>query len=223
MSLSSKMLARVRQLALEFISEGDENNTPAITAARELVVVQGLPELAEVVRFGNSWQAIFATGVAALTALPTTVAGLSLYNGENANGNSYIIDSFGTCEEVIDATQADTSALFACNNVAQVTAPTPAAITVRSLSGRKYGGHATIATGATIVNDGWFPHGAEAQSPLAPAVAGAIWKISEAKVRGLYIVPPGGQFNTQVVKAAAAALQQFHFVRWHERRIAYQS
>src|SRR5947209_4968609 len=83
---------------------------------------------------------------------------------------------------------------------------------LRSLSGRVYDGKARTVSGATVVNDGWFAHGAEAQAPLAPAVAGANWKVNEAKVRGLYLVQPGGQFNVQAVKAgAAAAAQQFFF------------
>jgi hypothetical protein len=39
----------------------------------------------------------------------------------------------------------------------------------------------------------------------------------------MYLVPPGGAFNVQAVKAAAAAAaQQFFFIRWHEVQIAYK-
>jgi hypothetical protein len=193
---------------------------PDINSRGDMCVVQALPELTELVRLGNSWQVALSTGLAALTALPTTVAGLSLWNGEQGGGKSYAIDSFGSVEEVIDATQADTTALFALNNIVPVAAPTDAALSIRSLSGRKYAGKARTVSGATVTNDGWFGHGAEAQSPLAPAVAGANWKVNEAKVRGLYLVAPQGMFSVQAVKAgAAAAAQQFFFIRFHEVQI----
>ncbi len=202
---------------------------PAMNGRGDTIIAQGMPANAELVRLGKSWQATFVAGVAALTGLPTTVAGLSLWNGEVGAGGQggicYLIEAFGTVEEVLDATQADTSALFACNNVAPVAAPSATAgILVKSLSGRgAYDGKARLMSGLTVTNDGWFPHGAEAQVPLASAVAAAIWKINEAKVQGLYLVPPGGMFNVQVVKVAAAASQQFHFVRWHEVLISYKT
>ena len=219
-----KIAARVRGLFAINSAENREDEQLIINNRGDLVVTQSLPELTELVRLGDSWQVALSSGVAALTALPTTTAGLSLWNGEPATGKSYAIDSFGSWEAVIDATQADTTALFACNNVTPVTAPTNANLSIRSLSGKIYGGKARTVSAATITNDGWFAHGAEAQAPLAPAVAGANWKVNEAKVRGLYLVPPGGMFNVQAVKAgAAAAAQQFFFIRYHEVQLIYRS
>jgi hypothetical protein len=216
-----KMLGWVRGDSPAFYGEGEPGQPLAINNRGELIVVQGLPELIELVRMGQSWQVSLSTGLAALTALPTTTAGLSLWNGEAGDAaKAYVIDSFGSVEEVIDATQADTTAIFACNNVGVVTAPTDAGLTIRSLSGKKYGGLARTVSGATITNDGWFGHGAEGQAPLAPAVAGANWKINEVKLRVPYLVRAGGMFNVVAVKAgAAAAAQQFYFVRWHEARL----
>src|SRR5438132_244049 len=82
-------------------------------------------ELAEIVRMGGSWQVQLGTGLAALTARPGTVAGGSLWNGEPATGRCYVIDAFGSSEEVIDATQTDVTGLYACNNkVLPIVAPT---------------------------------------------------------------------------------------------------
>lgn len=224
----TKVTARIRGYFSGNYPENRENEQLIINSRGDLSVVQGLPELAEVNRLGYSWQVANTTGVAAATALPTTTGGLSLYNGEPGGGRSYVIDSFGSWEGVIDATQADTSAIFACNNVGTVAAPTGGtALTpstaAKSLSGRKaYGGRALMMTLATNVSsDGWFPHGAEGVSQLA-AAAGAIWKVNEVKIRGGYIVQPGGMFNIAVVKVAAAALQQFYFIRWHEVQLIVQ-
>lgn len=214
-----KIAARVRGLFAGNFPENREDEQLIINNRGDLSVVQALPELAEAVRLGDSWQVALATGLAALTALPTTVAGLSLWNGEAADGKSYIIDSFGSWEAVVDATQTDNTAIFACQNVTPVTAPTATALTKQGLSGNVYGGKARSVTTATITNDGWFAHGTMAQS-MAAAAAGANWKVNEVQCRGLYIVKPGGMFNVQAVKAAAAAAaQQFFFIRWHEAKI----
>ena len=224
-----QVAARVRDVFAKLLAANDTNQQLEVNQRGELLVAAGLPELAELIRLGRSWQAYASTGVAALTALPTTTSSISLFNGETPGSNCvYLIESFGSSENVVDATQADPSALYAMNNKVSgqgITKPTAVAMTgPTSFSGRSaYDGKAVLATGLTVTNDGWFPHGAEAQAPLAPAVAGAIWKVNEAKVRGLYLVPPGGMFSTQVVKLAAAAAQQFPFVRWHEIVLPFKS
>lgn len=223
-ALLVRAAAKIRGLFADNAPEAKEDHQLAINNRGDLIVVQGLPELTELVRMGDSWQVQLAAGLAALTVLPTVTAGLSLWNGEPATGKCYAIDSFGSVEEVVDATQADTTALFALNNRTPVGAPTDAALTIRSMSGKTYGGKARTVSAGAVTNDGWFPHGAEAQAPLAPAAAGANWKINEAKVRGLYLVPPSGMFSVQAVKAAAAAAaQHFFFIRFHEVQILYKT
>lgn len=200
----------------------DNDSEPNINNRGDQLFVQSMPELSELVRMGVSWQVQLASGLAALTALPTTVAGLSIWNGETgANGmpqRCYLIDSFGSWEAVADATQANITAIFACQNVAPVTAPTATALTIRGLSGNGYGGKARAVTTLTVTNDGWFPHATEGNGVNAITGAGGFqWRVNEVKCKGLYLVKPGGCFNVQAVKAvAAAAAQQFFFVRWHE-------
>lgn len=202
----------------------DANSEVALDNCGNLQVAQALPELASLVRLGQSYQVALATGLAALTALPTTTGGLSLYNGEVATGKCYVIDSFGSWEAVADATQANITALFAMLNVAPIAAPTATALTIRSLSGRTYGGKARPVSALAVTNDGWFAHGAEAQSsPNAGTGAGGFqWKVNECKLRVPYLVTPGGCFSVQAVKAvAAAAAQQFFFIRWHEVQLIF--
>ena len=218
----SKILGRVRGLYAENYSEAREDVQAILNSRGDLVVAAGLPECAEMVRLGNSYQVCNVTGQAALTALPTTVAGLTLWNGEPGTGACYVIEEFGSWEAVVDATQTDVTAIFACNSKTPVAAPTDAALAIRSLSGKTYGGRGRTVAGGTIVNDGWFAHGTNGQ--MAAAAAGANWKVNEVKCKGLYLVPPGGAFNVQAVKAAAAAAaQQFFFIRWHEVQLVYSS
>lgn len=217
-----KVAGRVRGDTAPNYPENDEDQQIHINTRGEQIIAQGLPELTTLVSLGDSWQVALASGLAALTALPTTVAGISLYNGEQSLGKCYAIDSFGSWEAVVDATQTDVTAIFAMQNVAPATAPTPTALTVRGLSGRTYGGRAKVVTTLTVTNDGWFAHATSGQ--MAAAAAGANWKVNEVQCRGLYLVQPGGMFNVQAVKAAAAAAaQQFFFVRWHEVQLRYKS
>jgi hypothetical protein len=185
----------------------------------ETLVAQGLPELAEVVRQGNSWQVIGAA-MAALTAVPTSTAGHSVWNGEADTGKCYFIDSFGCVEIVTDATQQNSLALFAAMEPGKVAAPTDAAITRFSLSGRPINSSASrTSTGATTTAGSWTPHAPSA--PGATAFAGGVWRVHECQVRGLYMVRPGGLFSVHAAKTVATATQLRFFIRWHEVQCAY--
>lgn len=182
-------------------------------------VTQALPELTELVRQGDSWH-ILGAATAALTAVPTTVSGHSLWNGEADLGKCYAIDSFGAVEIVTDATQQNSLALFAMMSKGKIAAPTDAALAVGSMNGRNYGGLAKTAAGLTVANDVWTPHGPSA--PGATAFAGAVWRVTEAFVRGLYLVRPGGLFSVACAKTVATASQIRYFVRWHEVVVTYR-
>lgn len=221
----TKIAARVRGLFAGNYAENKEDEQLIINNRGDLVIAQGLPELTELVRLGGSYQVITTTGQAALTALPTTTSGVSLNNLEPSNGVCYAIDSFGSIEEVVDATQTDVTAILAMLNKrgsAQASGGTAEA-GIASLSGKAaYGGSGVVRRGATVVNDTWFAHGTAGQ--MAAAAAGANWKVNEVLCRGLYLVPPSGTFSVQAVKAAAAAAaQQFFFIRWHEVLVTYKS
>lgn len=222
-----KIAGRVRGLFAGNYAENREDEQFHLNNRGDQVVAIGLPELTEIVRLGDSWAAPSTTGQAALTARPTTTSGLSITNNEPATGKCLIIDSFGSWEEVVDATQTDVTALFAMINKRSSVAPssgTSETANIRSLSARPaLDTSVTALRGATVVNDGWFPHSTEG-AQMAAAAAGANWKVNEARVRGLYIVPPGAAFSVQTVKAAAAAAaQQFFFIRWHAAQIIWRT
>jgi hypothetical protein len=226
MSITAKIFARVRGLFALNSSENREDEQVIINNRGDLVVAQSLPELTEIVRLGNSYQVASTTGLAALTALPTTTSGLSITNNEGSSGKCLLIDSFGSWEAVVDATQTDVTAIFAMINKTTPTQANPSGGTAEtgivSLSGKSnYGGKATALRGATVANNGWFAHGS-ATGQMAAAAAGANWKVNEVSARGLYLIPPGSAFSIQAVKAAAAAaLDSFFFIRWHEVQLIY--
>lgn len=189
----------------------------SLNAAGALRVVQASPMLTEMVKYGATY-AFLGAATAALTAVPGTTAGHSLWNGESDGGKSYIIDSFGTLEIVVDATQSNSIALFALLNKGRQASITDAGLTRASFSGESYSGLARTAAGGTVVDEGWQPFG-----PATPqggsALAGNIWRVVEAKVNGLYLVKPGHLFSIACAKAAATASQIRYFIRWHEVQI----
>ena len=217
-----KIAGRVRGLFAGNYPENREDEQFHLNSRGDQLVAQALPEKCEIVRLGDSWQVSNATATSAAIALPTTIAGLQLWNGEPSGGKCYVIDSVAATENVVDLTQSDCTALMVCNNKPPVATPTDAALVIRSMSGRTYGGRArTMLVGTAMVNDGWFPAG-NSVAP-APAVAGSGWKQTDVDLRGMYIVPPGGQFNIQAVKVAAAATQMVYTIRWHEVQLIIKS
>ena len=228
MSMKTSIAGRVRGIfAGQSYGENREDELLHINPRGDLIVTQGLPELAEICRLGNSWQASYGTGVTALAALPTTTAHLSLYNGEPANGNCYVIDTIGCWSAVQDVTQGQNTALFAMNNriTSAYSRPTASAMNIASLLGKgAYGGNAVFANSLGVVNDGWFPHQGPGVGSVT-AVGGAIWKVTEANVRGLYLVRPGGLFNIAAVQGGAGGgvSGMFYYMRWHEVSIAYKA
>jgi hypothetical protein len=216
-----KIAGRVRGLFAGNYPENREDEQFHLNTRGDQLVAQALPEQTEIVRLGESWQVILSSGVAPLTALPTTTAGLTLWNGEPAGGKSYVMDSVAVYEGVVDATQSNMSTVFVMLGKPPVTPPSDAALVIRSLSGRTYGGRARTVAGGTVVNDGWFPCGTSA--PAAAAAAGSAWKVIDWPLRGMYVVPPGGSFNAHVAKVAATAAQCFICMRWHEVQLIVRS
>lgn len=218
----AKIAGRVRGLFAGNYPENDENAQVILNNRGDQIVAQGLPELSEIVRMGDSWQILSAV-TAALTAVPTTTSGHSLWNGEPDTGKCYIIDSFGAVEVVTDATQQNSLALFAAMSVGKIAAITDAALVKASLNGRNPSG-SNARTGAaqtTLATDVWTPHGPSA--PANTAFAGAVWRVHEYQAKGLYLVRPGGMFNVACAKTVATGSQIRYFIRWHEVQLIYKS
>ena len=223
-----KIMGRVRGLFPGNYPENREDEQAHINSRGDSLFSQGLPEKTEIVRLGDSWQVsnAAAAATAAVQAVPTTNPGLGIYNNEPAGGKCYVIDSVAATEIVVDATQSNCTALFVMLNklpLAVVPIANFDALTVRSLSGKgAYPGRAVFQLIArTVVNDNWYQCG---DSPLvAPAAGGSAWKQMDVDLRGMYVIPPGGQFNVMAAKVAATASQMIYTIRWHEMQIIYKT
>lgn len=169
----------------------------------------------EVMSYGDCWH-VLSAATAALTAVPSTTAGHSLWNGEPANGKWYQIDMIAAVEITVDSTQQNSLSLFAMMTKGAFTAPTDAGLARGSWSGRdNYGGSARTVAGATVVDHVWSPVGPA--SPANTQLTGSNWRVTEAWVRPRgWFLPPGGLFSVAAVKSVGTASQIRYSIHWRE-------
>lgn len=193
----------------------------------ELLVAYGLPWLSEIVRLGNSYQCSTTTAATPVVAVPTTASLILIWNGENDNGKSYIIDSV-FCLTVAGTANSQQNVTILAN---VGTIPTPGTtvqpftanlITPRSLMANSvYRGKAVVSTGKTLNStDGaaanWFPVGTSSPPAGVAPVGGSWGQNNDIDCKGMFIVPPKCVFAvTAIATAATASSVQIGF-RWHE-------
>jgi len=179
---------------------------------QELLTAQGLPPYTELSRRGRGWQVMDTTATAAVVVRPSTVAGLTLYNGETgATAKSYVIDRVFAFNLVTTDAVADWS-VWACIHPAGMTAPTADITAIKGMNGGTYAGAAIVDTGATVNDNGWFPVGTgHVGNPgtVTPGTAIAI------PIEGRLIVPPTGGISINVV-ASLVTWTFTHGFAWYE-------
>lgn len=186
---------------------------PAMNNRKEALMSQGLPERAEITRLGQSFAVTAANAVAAVTALPTTAAHLSMNNIEPAGGKSYVIDAVTLIVTTASGAAGSTVIAACVNKGAQSAVATPDTVKINCLNGRaSYNGNAKFKTGVTITDDGWFVAGGDMAGNSGTTAVGSgmiVW------LNGGIIVPPQGivSFAQLAVNATQAGKLG---VIWHE-------
>lgn len=216
-----KICGRVRGPDPGNYAEGREYEEFHMNSLGEQLVVQGLPQQAEIVRLGDSYQVLGAASTG-LTAVPTTAGLLTLWNGEPGNGKVYAIDSVTATKVIIDVTTDDLATVWAQIIRAPMATPTDAALTIRSLSGRySYGGRArTVATSTTLANR-WEPIGCIPNTTAA--IAGSAWAQADIPLLGRFVITPGSAFTLTASEVTATASTFRFCIRWHEVVVPYVS
>lgn len=181
-----------------------------INGRGDSLVALALPPNAELVRHGESYGVIQGTAVAPVVALPTTTAQVSLWNGEPANGKSYIIDSV-FLTGVVSAAAATGMGLVAMINKSAKTLPSGSVLTPFGLAGHNYQGRGSVVLAATVTDDGWHPLGNSVVGP-----ASQIGLNADIPVKGLYVIPPGGLFSIAALANTASTVTTKIGIRWHE-------
>lgn len=202
----------------EFLRRSLDSGAPVssyATYAGDQSVVQHLPAYTEITRRNKGWQVMNTAALAALIVRPSTVAGLTLYNGNTAASQvALIIDSVKVFNLVTTAALSDWS-VWACIHPTGMTAPTADITAIKSMSGlaTAYGGGAIVDTGATVVDNGWFPIGANAN--VTHGVGVTPGHAVSIPVEGRFIIPPTAAISVTVV-ASIVGLTFTHGFSWYE-------
>lgn len=162
----------------------DVDQAIGATKDSSLSVAQGQTFYEEVTRRGQLWSAMATAAVAALVVRPTVTAAVEFFNGNPGGGPSLIVDRLFT-QNLVGTAVNSNGGLWA-----MVTSPKAACantILVSSHRGQlKYGGQVLVAVGTTVVDNGWFPWGANYNASNAAAPGGSF----DVQVTGRLIVPP---------------------------------
>lgn len=211
------IIARVRKLLVPSYADQDEKIL-SMNDRGELLVSQALPERAELVRLGSSFSAQMpaASAWTLLITIPTTLANLSLQNGELTGGKSYIIDRFWIKNVTSTASAGVITPLSQLVPPGTAQVADDATVLRMSLSGRpspagKTNAKIVMASTATgCLQDKWNHHASVVQSPTTN-----IGTVVEVNCYGKYIVPPGASFNINAQESVSGGTA-ICGVEWHE-------
>ena len=175
-----------------------------------------LPPFAQLAAEGKIWTAGEATAVAAVVALPTTTAGISLYNNEAEGGLSYVLIAAIATQVANAAAQASWHLAQCVGVLKPTTRPTAdiAAASIKSFGkspSGAYGGNAIVDLGATVVDDLWKPIGPSVNTAVVSLSGTAVW----VPLNGGVVIGPGGTYSLKGIASAVDITLRIGFV-WAE-------
>lgn len=188
---------------------------PVCSPHGALLNCKDLPDLATLTNEGCVWQAGQATATAAVLALPTTTAGITLYNNEPEGGKSYVLLSAFATQVANAAAQASWHLAHAIGRLKPATRPTAdiAAASIYNMKspGPAYGGYAIIDLAATVEDTLWKNVGPSVNTAVVSLSGTAI----DVPLHGGVILAPGGSYSLQAVASAVDITVRMGF-RWAE-------
>jgi len=159
-------------------------------------IAQALPPYAVLCASGASVRVDCTTAVAAVAAIPTTTAMLTVWNGDATK--SYIIDRLYAPQWEGNSTTMASIAIIYCLHPVGMVQPGAQDLTPKKLNGNgNYGGNAWCDVGHTVVNNGWVTAGGMTLGTHADdAVPGAAYV---ANIDGRVVLPPRAGLSMVVV------------------------
>lgn len=181
-----------------------------------LFVQKDMPDYTSLVKAGKVWNVGELTATAAVTGVPTTTAGLTLYNDEpEGSGKDYVMLAAFYTQVGNGAALNSVHLMHLPSTIKPTTKPT-ADIAAASIKNMKtpsgaYGGKAIVDLGATVTDDLWTPVGPFAGTTVVSLTGTSIF----AWLYGLVIVEPGGQYSIESVASATGITGRLGFI-WAE-------
>ena len=195
--------------------QGEEKAISVDPAGGQFVVQAGTP-YAELTRLGGGYSVIATSALVGLVIRPSTVAQITLWNGEDSDGKSYVIDRLFT-HNLVSTSVLSFYAIWATVHpagMAQPSADIPgSAVNLVGNSGKRYNGNAVVDVGATVIDNGWFPWTNSTEVTTAGALPGSHLV---AEVAGRLIVPPSGGISLTVVCSLTSTITFTTGLSWYE-------
>jgi hypothetical protein len=185
-----------------------------------MFVAPGASKYEDICRSGMLFSAITTTATVSCTALPTTTAGIALYNSAADGGVSMIVDAIFanqiTCQNILSQYgliyvlgQTRVAALAGGLVIRRMNGLGP---TTNSVCLANAGG--AVLDAVTGVAIGWTPIGPTANTSVVSLPGAVLY----AEVDGRLIIPPGHQFGVNVMGGDATGTWNCGVI-WHEKQI----
>lgn len=190
------------------------------TAAGEALVVAGMAPYEETTRAGNSFHCTATAAVAAVVALPTTAAGIGLYNSASDGGKSIIIDALYAIQDTGHSTLGQNILIYVVGQTRVAALSTPLVIRRNNGNGATNDSIAIIKAGGAILDSvtgvaiGWIGVGQTSNQSLVSLPGQSLW----ADLGGRIIVPPGRQFGLNVLSSNVENTWNCG-IMWHEKQL----
>lgn len=202
------------QTTIRGIRGGGSGEEVTIKAERNgaLHVSQALPPYTLLTALGKGYMVYNTNALTALVVRPSSLAMLTLWNGESGGGLSYIIDRLYAHQIVSGSAQARWGMWGMIHPVGTGSVSADLA-TIDSYRGiATYGGNARADSADSVTDHGWHPWGNSVDTEEIAALMG-----SQVDVRpeGRVVIPPGSAFSVTVVSSTAN--EDFHVgIGWYE-------
>jgi hypothetical protein len=184
-----------------------------------MFVVPSASQYEETTRGGYAFSVITTTATASVVALPTTAAGIGMWNSAPDGGRSIIIDALFA--DLIAATSnmlGQAGLIYYLGTAREATLTQ--ALTPRKLNGLGPGSDtvAICAAGGAIMTSGaaiaWVPVGPTVRQTVKQLPGCVLW----APIDGKIIVSPGRHFGVNVMSMDAGATFNCG-IMWHEKQL----
>jgi hypothetical protein len=223
-----KIFARVRKFLEGLdLSSPDTDQSLTLNDQLELVVAQGAGPYDEIVRSGRAFEVHTQSAIAAVVAMPTTAAMLSLQNMEPDFGRSYLIDRVWALRIVTTTAIASQASLIGTIGQTRVAAlGALSALPINALNGnagkdtkaQSYLAAIALDAATGSLNNWAVLPGQTGGLKMSSGAATVGGDFINAEINGRRIVPPGHVFAVHVL-APLVAETFICGIEWREKKI----